>query len=72
MAAKKKLGSAGRFTTRYSTRIRNKVSEIEKKERTKYECPSCNRFAVRREFKGVWKCGKCTHTFTSKAYSIGE
>lgn len=69
---KKKTGSAGRFGVRYSSRIRNKVSDIEKKQKAKYYCPSCNKVAVRRKFKGVWECKKCLHTFTAKAYQIGD
>jgi len=71
-ATKKKLGSAGRFGVRYSTRIREKISTIEAKQKAKYECPSCTKSAVKRKFKGVWECSKCHHTFTAKAYSIGE
>jgi len=68
----KKIGSAGRFGVRYSSRIRNKVSSIEKKQKSKYECPSCSKLSVKRLFKGVWQCRKCSNTFAAKAYSIGE
>ena len=69
---KKQAGSAGRFGVRYSARIRQKVSAIEAKAKAKYECPSCNRKAVKRKFKGIWECSKCQHTFAGKAFSVGE
>ena len=71
-AGTKKVGSAGRYGARYGATLKQKVSEIEKKQKAKYECPACNKIAVKRKFKGVWECMRCSHTFTAKAYSIGE
>ncbi len=68
----KKSGSAGRYQTRYGGTLRYKVSEVEKKQRMKYECPSCHKISVKRKFKGVWQCLRCEHMFTAKAYAIGE
>lgn len=70
--ATKKAGSAGRFGARYGGRIRHRVAEIEKKSRAKYECPRCHKRLVKRVFVGVWKCKKCGHKFTGKAYVVEE
>lgn len=73
MGAKtKKAGSAGRFGARYGVTLKQKVNEIEKRQKAKYECPACNKIAVKRKFKGVWQCARCEHTFTAKAFAIGE
>jgi large subunit ribosomal protein L37Ae len=68
----KKMGPAGRFGVRYGTTVRQKVIAIEKKQRAKYECPSCYKIAVKRQAKGIWSCNKCNHTFTGKAFMLGE
>jgi len=69
-AGTKKIGSAGRFGVRYGVTLKQKVSDIEKRQKAKHECPSCHKLAVKRQFK--WQCMRCDHTFTAKAYLIGE
>lgn len=69
---KKIIGSAGRFGVRYGQRIRQKVSDIEKKEKQKHECPHCHKKNVKRVSVGIWKCNTCNAKFTGRAYVPGE
>ena len=71
-AGTKKIGSAGRYGVRYGATIKQKVVEIEKRQKATYECPSCHKIAVKRLAKGIWKCNKCSHTFAGRAFSVGE
>ncbi len=71
-AGTKSVGSTGRFGVRYGVTIRQKVLEIEKKQKLKYECPSCHKLLVKRIAKGIWACRKCCHTFAGKAFYLGE
>ena len=68
----KKSGSAGRYGARYGGTLRQKVSDVEKRQKLRHECPECHKLSVKRKFKGVWQCLRCDHTFASKAYVIGE
>ena len=72
MVRTKRVGSTGRFGVRYGTTVKQKVLAIEKKQRLKYECPSCTKVAVKRVAKGIWSCKKCDHTFAGKAFYLGE
>ncbi|MAG47040.1 50S ribosomal protein L37ae [archaeon] len=67
--ASTKTGSAGRFGVRYSRKIREKVSEIEKKSRSLHKCPYCNKIKVKRVFAGIWQCKSCNNKFAGKAYT---
>ncbi len=64
----KKVGTAGRFGPRYGRTIRQKVTEIEKKQKRKHKCPYCNYFKVKRVSVGIWQCKKCNTKFAGKAY----
>jgi large subunit ribosomal protein L37Ae len=67
--AGKKVGTAGRFGSRYGNTLRRKVSEIEKNSRSKYKCPFCGKEnKVKRQAYGIWKCGSCEKVFIGKAY----
>lgn len=72
MGRTKKVGSAGRFGARYGLRIRKKVSEVEAKQKKKYECPACHDVKVKRISTGIWQCKKCNYKFANKAYFLGE
>ncbi|MFP4151038.1 MAG: 50S ribosomal protein L37ae [Candidatus Aenigmatarchaeota archaeon] len=52
-------GSAKRYGARYGKRIRNKVSEVEKDEKSRHTCPECGSKSLKREAKGIWKCENC-------------
>ncbi|WP_456474211.1 50S ribosomal protein L37ae [Candidatus Pyrohabitans sp.] len=68
MGRTKKIGSAGKFGTRYGMRLRRKWVEIDRKQRLRHICPVCQRHAVRRIASGIWKCRKCGAKFTGGAY----
>ena len=44
----KKVGSTGRFGARYGVSVRRRLGAVEKKQRQKYECPSCSKVNVKR------------------------
>lgn len=63
-----KVGSAGRFGPRYGKKVRQKVSEIEKKQKSRHVCPRCSLPYVRRLSNGIFICNKCNNKFTGQAY----
>lgn len=65
----KKIGSAGRFGVRYGRKIRLLVSDIEKMQKKRHECPSCNKFAVKRISAAIWTCRACGIKFSGGAYT---
>ncbi|MBU1204176.1 MAG: 50S ribosomal protein L37ae [Nanoarchaeota archaeon] len=67
--ATKKIGSAGRFGPRYGRTIRQKVANIEKKQKIWHKCPYCNKKRVKRISIGIWGCRSCNAKFTGKAYT---
>jgi large subunit ribosomal protein L37Ae len=68
--AKKRKGSAGRFGARYGARLKEKVSEVEARQRKLYKCPLCHKLKVKRLSYGLWQCGVCNTKFAGKAYSL--
>ncbi|UCD03563.1 MAG: 50S ribosomal protein L37ae [Candidatus Woesearchaeota archaeon] len=65
----KKLGSVGRFGTRYGRKLKDKVLDIEKIQKSKHTCPHCKKKGgVKRVASGIWYCKKCNTKFTGKAY----
>ena len=72
MGRTKKIGSAGRFGVRYGKRVRQKVSDIEKHQKKKHECPYCHKLKVKRVSVGIWQCKKCNTKFAGRAYIPGE
>lgn len=67
--AKKIIGSAGRFGSRYGKKIRSKISQIEKTSRAKHRCPFCDKDKkVKRIAYGIWKCKSCEKKFIGSAY----
>lgn len=69
MSGSKKVGSAGRFGSRYGRKIRLLISNIEKKSRGTYECPHCLKRTLKRESAGIWVCRSCNKKFAGGAYS---
>jgi len=70
--ATKKLGSAARFGARYGKKLKTKITNVEKIQRKKQECPYCGRKAAKRLAAGIWQCNKCNSKFTGGAYRLGE
>lgn len=65
-----KVGSAGRFGVRYGRTLRTKINKIEKKQKSKQNCPQCNHKTVKRIASGIWQCKKCNTKFAGKAYEV--
>ncbi len=51
-------------------RIRERVNEIEKKQRAKQQCPYCKKMKIKRIAKGIFICKACKKKFTSAAYFL--
>jgi large subunit ribosomal protein L37Ae len=64
----KKVKSAGRFGSRYGRGIRDRVVNVEEKQRRFHECPSCGFNKVKRVSTGLFRCRKCDAVFTGGAY----
>ena len=64
----KKVKSAGRFGSRYGRKIRQRVIDIEQKQKAKHQCPHCNKWSIKRLAVGIFECKKCNSKFTGKAY----
>lgn len=66
----KKSKSAGRFGARYGKRIRDKLVQVESKQRTKQKCPFCGKVGIKRLSKGIWECSRCEKKFASNTYYL--
>ncbi|MGD1061029.1 MAG: 50S ribosomal protein L37ae [Methanomassiliicoccales archaeon] len=64
-----KAGSSGRFGARYGVVVRKLTRDIEKAEKTKYECPTCHHASVKRVSSGIWECSRCDAKFAAASYS---
>jgi len=65
----KKVGTAGRFQSRYGVRARTLVRDVETQQKAKHVCPSCGQKTVKRIGTGIWSCWKCGNTFAGGAYT---
>ena len=66
----KKTKSSGRFGPRYGKTIKDKLVQVEKKQRVKQKCPFCGKIGVKRLSKGIWKCPRCEKKFANNTYYI--
>jgi large subunit ribosomal protein L37Ae len=64
-----KAGSSGRYGTRYGVVTRKLTRDIEKVQRSKFECPSCHHMSVRRVASGIWACRHCQAKFAAACYT---
>jgi len=55
---------------RLGKKVKDKIREIEGKQRKRQSCPYCKRLGVKRLSKGVWKCGKCEKKFTADTFYL--
>ena len=69
MARTKKVGPAGRLGSRYGTKVRGLVAEIERKLRQPQACPSCGAPRLKRIGTSIWHCARCDAKFAGGAYS---
>jgi large subunit ribosomal protein L37Ae len=68
MGNTKKVGTAGRFSSRYGVGIRKRVLAVEAKQNSDHSCPFCGFSKVKREAAGLFNCHKCQAKFTGGAY----
>jgi large subunit ribosomal protein L37Ae len=68
MGRTKKVGTTGRFGPRYGTRTKKVIRVLEKLQRQKHECPSCERKTLKRVAAGIWLCKKCGLKLAGGAY----
>jgi len=64
----KKVGSVGRFQSRYGVRARTITKNIEIIQKGKQVCPICGHKKVKRISTGIWQCRKCGAKYTGGAY----
>ena len=64
----KKVGSVGRYQSRYGVKARTRVREVEIQQKMKHKCPNCGQNSVKRKGTGIWQCRKCGNTFAGGAY----
>ncbi len=69
MSGKKKIGSAGRYGSRYGKKVRKLVSNIEKIQKKRHICPRCDMPYVKWLSAGVWNCSKCYTKFAGGAWT---
>jgi large subunit ribosomal protein L37Ae len=65
---RKKIGAAGRFGAGYG-KVKEKLSEVESKQRSRQECPFCKGRA-KRQAKGIWNCVKCNKIFAGGTFYL--
>lgn len=66
----KKTKSAGRFGARYGKKVRNKLVQVESKQKVRQKCPICKRLGVKRLSNGIWLCPKCNKKFAGDTYHL--
>ncbi len=67
--ALKKLGSTGRYGSRYGFGIKKRILKVESILKKKHKCPFCYKKSVKRLASGIWYCDNCKSKFAAKAYS---
>jgi large subunit ribosomal protein L37Ae len=67
---KKKIGAAGRFGAGYG-RVKEKLVNVESKQRKRQECPFCSGRAKRKS-KAVWECTKCGKVFAGGVFILNK
>ncbi len=69
MGRTKKVGSTGRFGSRYGAKLRRRVLDIDKRRAEPHRCPSCaTKGSLKRVAVGLWSCRKCDLSFAGGAY----
>jgi ribosomal protein L37AE/L43A len=66
--ALKKLGAAGRFGAGYG-KVKERLIEVENKQRKKQKCPFCSGRA-KRKASGIWNCVKCGKIFAAGTFHL--
>jgi len=61
--------SAGRFGSRYGSKVRKNVLAVESKYKHKKQvCPFCGKESVKRKSAGLFTCSNCNKEFAGGAY----
>lgn len=69
MGDTKKVKYTGRFGPRYGKSIRERVLEVEVKQRRLHKCPKCESEALQRISTGIFQCKHCKTKFAGGAYT---
>lgn len=72
MVKTKKVGSTGRFGSRYGLGVKQRLLAIENKQKATYECPSCHKVKLKRLSSGIWLCNGCEIKVAGRAYAPWE
>jgi large subunit ribosomal protein L37Ae len=65
----KKVGPTRGLGPRYGSTVRKRYVKVIAGLKKAHRCPQCGFVRVKRESVGVWKCRKCSFTFTGGAYT---
>ncbi|MFA5125448.1 MAG: 50S ribosomal protein L37ae [archaeon] len=68
MGNTKKVGTTGRFSSRYGVGIKKRVLAVERKANLPINCPFCGFAKIKRVAPGLYGCRKCEAKFTGGAY----
>jgi len=68
MGNTKKVGSSGRYGSRYGVGVKKRVLAVEKRMAKKIPCPFCGFSKTKRTAPGLYLCMKCGANFTGGAY----
>jgi large subunit ribosomal protein L37Ae len=68
MGSTLKVGTTGRFGSRYGVGVKKRVFAIEEKQDFEHVCPFCGFSRIKREAPGLFLCKKCDAKFTGGAY----
>lgn len=66
--AKKEVRHTRRFGARYGVSVKQRVEDVEVKQRKKHVCPKCGFQRVKRVSTGIFSCNKCLHRYAGGAY----
>jgi len=69
MGRTKKVGTTGRFGTRYGSTLRKRVKKVESVSKAKHICTSCDSLKVKRVSIGICECRFCGYRFTGGSWS---
>ena len=64
-----KVGSSGRFGTRYGVTVRYRERSIHDLMKPRTACTRCQHKSVSRKKSGIWFCKRCSYTFAAGAYT---
>jgi large subunit ribosomal protein L37Ae len=65
----KKVGPTRGLGVRYGATVRKRYMKVIVELKRPHKCPNCGFVRVHRVSVGVWKCKKCSYTFTGGAYT---